>query len=350
MSLDDKTSDKSRSQHTAGLRDSLSTGQLDNEIEADLTHQSPTIPDADRCDDGSDMTFVMHEGTELEDIPLALRGLGANVNVAECGYMAGIQVGANVNILSEIGTFDSPTENLKVIYMYRTKKMTNQAIGGNRGHFESEIEWTDLKSSEDKPRIDHFDFLVGLGVIVLVSGTELEVRLTQWKLKSGIPCLILMLRLWTATGLHQILSCIETGPLLVYGIRFELRTVGTAQNVASLVIVLNTTMSEDMPILCNGVGVSFQHVSFFTIGFCLMMLKFPRVCDKLKQFISPSKNTSSRTISWRSTWSTPSCLTRNKIARSLTKVWTRLPLNTSTVIVYVRTINGKTINIKCDRQ
>ena len=88
--------------------------------------------------------------------------------------MDGIQVGVNVNILFEIGTFDSPTENLQMIYMYRAKKMTNQAIDGNSGHFESEIEWTELESSEDKPRFDHFHFLVGLGAIVLASGTELE--------------------------------------------------------------------------------------------------------------------------------------------------------------------------------
>ena len=52
-----------RQKPQAGLRDSLSIGQLDNEIEADLTHQSSTIPDADRCDqlvdDGRDMTLAM---------------------------------------------------------------------------------------------------------------------------------------------------------------------------------------------------------------------------------------------------------------------------------------------------
>ena len=40
--------------------------------------------------------------------------------------------------------------------------------------FDNEIEFTGLESLEDKPRMDHFAFPVGPGVIVLASGTELE--------------------------------------------------------------------------------------------------------------------------------------------------------------------------------
>ena len=99
MSLKDRMSYKGRSQFKAGLRGSLSIDQLDEEIETELSHRLFTIPVADRrnqlVDGGRVMTLLIHVGSELEDIPskdcaFALRGLGARVKIAECGYTDGL--------------------------------------------------------------------------------------------------------------------------------------------------------------------------------------------------------------------------------------------------------------------
>merc|ERR1712062_286008 len=76
--------------------------------------------------------------------------------------------------------FTSCTGNFKIITLEHTKKMKNNAIVGNIGHFDNEIDMAGLEKLEGikveniKPQVDRFVFPDGHGVIVLASGRLLN--------------------------------------------------------------------------------------------------------------------------------------------------------------------------------
>merc|ERR1712241_1623661 len=117
----------------------------------------------------------------------AMRGAGARVLVTEidpiCALQAcmeGFQVVTMESVVGEIDIFTSATGNFNIITLEHMKKMKNNAIVGNIGHFDNEIDMAGLEKTEDikveniKPQVDRFVFPDGHGVIVLASGRLLN--------------------------------------------------------------------------------------------------------------------------------------------------------------------------------
>merc|ERR1712036_114047 len=94
--------------------------------------------------------------------------------------MEGYQVVTIEDVVGEIDIFVSTTGNFEIITLEHMKKMKNNAIVGNIGHFDNEIDMAGLESSEGikvesiKPQVDRFVFPNGKGIIVLASGRLLN--------------------------------------------------------------------------------------------------------------------------------------------------------------------------------
>merc|ERR1712083_425291 len=94
--------------------------------------------------------------------------------------MEGFEVVTIEEVVGEIDIFTSATGNFKIITLEHMKKMKNNAIIGNIGHFDNEIEMAELegmpgiKVENIKPQVDRFVFPDGHGVIVLASGRFLN--------------------------------------------------------------------------------------------------------------------------------------------------------------------------------
>merc|ERR1712139_371646 len=117
----------------------------------------------------------------------ALRGGGARVLVTECdpicalqACMEGFQVVTMDECVGDIDIFTSATGNFNIITLDHMKRMKNNAIVGNIGHFDNEIDMAGLEGFEGirveniKPQVDRFVFPDGHGVIVLASGRLLN--------------------------------------------------------------------------------------------------------------------------------------------------------------------------------
>merc|ERR1712152_55108 len=84
------------------------------------------------------------------------------------------------SVVGEIDIFTTTTGNFKIITLEHMKKMENNAIVGNIGHFDNEIEMEKLekfpgiKVENIKPQVDRFVFPDGHGIIVLASGRLLN--------------------------------------------------------------------------------------------------------------------------------------------------------------------------------
>jgi len=117
----------------------------------------------------------------------AMRGAGARVLISEidpiCALQAcmeGFQVVTLESVVNEMDIFVTTTGNFNIITLEHMKKMKNNAIVGNIGHFDNEIDMAGLegfpgiKVENIKPQVDRFEFPDGHGVIVLASGRLLN--------------------------------------------------------------------------------------------------------------------------------------------------------------------------------
>merc|ERR1711933_168916 len=117
----------------------------------------------------------------------AMRGSGARVLISECdpicalqACMEGFQVATLEDVVGEIDIFVTTTGNFKIITLEHMKKMKNNAIVGNIGHFDNEIEMDKLEKfpgiqvENIKPQVDRFVFPDGHGIVVLASGRLLN--------------------------------------------------------------------------------------------------------------------------------------------------------------------------------
>merc|ERR1712167_389190 len=117
----------------------------------------------------------------------AFRGAGARVIISEidpiCALQAcmeGYQVARLDSVVAEIDIFVTTTGNFNIITLEHMKKMKNNAIVGNIGHFDNEIQMAELESfpgikvENIKPQVDRFEFPDGHGIIVLASGRLLN--------------------------------------------------------------------------------------------------------------------------------------------------------------------------------
>merc|ERR1712124_177701 len=129
----------------------------------------------------------------------AMRGCGARVMVTEidpiCALQAcmeGFQVAALESVVGEIDIFVSTTGDFKIIRLEHMKKMKNNAVVGNIGHFDNEVEmdllenFPGIKVENIKPQVDRFVFPDGHGVIVLASG-----RLCNLGCATGHPSFVM---------------------------------------------------------------------------------------------------------------------------------------------------------------
>merc|ERR1711893_425610 len=136
---------------------------------------------------GGKRALVCGYGDVGKGCAFAMRGAGARVLVTEidpiCALQAcmeGFQVVTMESVVGEIDIFTSATGNFNIVTLEHMKKMKNNAIVGNIGHFDNEIEMEKLeqfpgiKVENIKPQVDRFVFPDGHGVIVLASGRLLN--------------------------------------------------------------------------------------------------------------------------------------------------------------------------------
>merc|ERR1712000_459552 len=136
---------------------------------------------------GGKRALVCGYGDVGKGCAFALRGSGARVLVTECdpicalqACMEGFQVTTMDAVVGEVDIFVSCTGNYKIITLEHMKKMKNNAIVGNIGHFDNEIDMAGLegfpgiKVENIKPQVDRFVFPDGHGVIVLAAGRLLN--------------------------------------------------------------------------------------------------------------------------------------------------------------------------------
>merc|ERR1712048_1016111 len=94
--------------------------------------------------------------------------------------MEGIDVVRLEDVLETADIFITATGNKDIITVRDMEKMKNNAIVGNIGHFDNEIEMAGLEGFEGikveniKPQVDRFEFPDGHGVIVLAAGRLLN--------------------------------------------------------------------------------------------------------------------------------------------------------------------------------
>jgi adenosylhomocysteinase len=117
----------------------------------------------------------------------AMKACGARVIVTEidpiCALQAcmeGFEVKKLENVLDTADIFVTTTGNKGIIMAHHMAQMKNNAIVGNIGHFDNEIDMAGLekypgiKDTEIKPQVNRFEFPDGHGVIVLAQGRLLN--------------------------------------------------------------------------------------------------------------------------------------------------------------------------------
>src|SRR5271166_170161 len=117
----------------------------------------------------------------------SLRGQGARVIVTEIDPICALQAamdGYQVATLEDVGAvadiFVTTTGNRDVITAEHMSRMKHQAIVGNIGHFDNEIDmaglakWPGVRHTNIKPQVDEWTFEDGHGIIVLSEGRLLN--------------------------------------------------------------------------------------------------------------------------------------------------------------------------------
>jgi len=148
---------------------------------------------------GGKRALVCGYGDVGKGCAVALKGAGARVMITECdpicalqACMEGFQVVAIESVVGEIDIFTSATGNFDIITLAHMKKMKNNAIVGNIGHFDNEIDMAGLEGfpgivvENIKPQVDRFLFPDGHGVIILASG-----RLMNLGCATGHPSFVM---------------------------------------------------------------------------------------------------------------------------------------------------------------
>jgi adenosylhomocysteinase len=148
---------------------------------------------------GGKRALIAGYGDVGKGCAFAMRGCGARVIVTEvdpiCALQAcmeGFQVATFESVVGEVDIFVSCTGNFNIVTLDLMKKMKNNAIVGNIGHFDNEIDMAGLEGLEGikveniKPQVDRFVFPDGHGVIILASG-----RLCNLGCATGHPSFVM---------------------------------------------------------------------------------------------------------------------------------------------------------------
>jgi len=148
---------------------------------------------------GGKRALVCGYGDVGKGCAIALKGCGARVMITEidpiCALQAcmeGFQVVRMEDVVGEVDIFTSATGNFDIITLAHMKNMKNNAIVGNIGHFDNEIDMAGLegfpgiKVENIKPQVDRFVFPDGHGVIILAAG-----RLMNLGCATGHPSFVM---------------------------------------------------------------------------------------------------------------------------------------------------------------
>jgi adenosylhomocysteinase len=136
---------------------------------------------------GGKVSVVCGYGDVGKGCAESLRGQGARVIITEidpiCALQAamdGYQVATLEDVVETADIFVSATGNRDVITAKHMSQMKHQAIVGNIGHFDNEIDmaglakWPGVRRENIKPQVDEWLFEDGHGVIVLSEGRLLN--------------------------------------------------------------------------------------------------------------------------------------------------------------------------------
>ena len=136
---------------------------------------------------GGKVALVCGYGDVGKGCAASLRGQGARVIISEvdpiCALQAameGYQVARIEDVLDIVDIYVTATGNFNVITAEHMARMKHQAIVGNIGHFDNEIDMAGLKKMSDvrrvniKPQVDEFVFPDGHSIIILAEGRLLN--------------------------------------------------------------------------------------------------------------------------------------------------------------------------------
>ena len=136
---------------------------------------------------GGKVALVMGYGDVGKGCAASLRGQGARVIVTEidpiCALQAameGYEVKRIEDVLDIVDIYVSATGNKAIITAEHMARMKHQAIVGNIGHFDNEIDMAGLNRMSDvqriniKPQVDEYVFPDGHSIIVLAEGRLLN--------------------------------------------------------------------------------------------------------------------------------------------------------------------------------
>jgi adenosylhomocysteinase len=142
----------------------------------------------------------------------SLRGQGCRVKVAEidpiCALQACMEGFEVVRLEDEVGDIDlfvTTTGNFNIITADHMSKMKHNAIVGNIGHFDNEIDMAGLETTSGveriniKPQVDEWKFPDGHSIIILAEG-----RLLNLGCATGHPSFVM-----SASFTNQVLAQIE---------------------------------------------------------------------------------------------------------------------------------------------
>ncbi len=161
---------------------------------------------------GGKVTVVCGYGDVGKGCAESLRGQGARVIITEidpiCALQAamdGYQVATLEDVVSTADIFVSATGNLHIITAEHMSRMKHQAIVGNIGHFDNEIDMAGLgrlpgiRRNTIKPQVDEWIFPDGHSIIVLSEG-----RLLNLGNATGHPSFVM-----SSSFTNQVLAQIE---------------------------------------------------------------------------------------------------------------------------------------------
>jgi adenosylhomocysteinase len=161
---------------------------------------------------GGKVAVVMGFGDVGKGCAESLRGQGARVIITEidpiCALQAamqGYEVTTLERVVDKADIFITATGNKDIITAEHMGRMKHQAIVGNIGHFDNEIDMAGLQRMSDvtrvniKPQVDEYVFPDGHSVIVLSEG-----RLLNLGNATGHPSFVM-----SASFSNQVLAQIE---------------------------------------------------------------------------------------------------------------------------------------------
>jgi adenosylhomocysteinase len=148
----------------------------------------------------------------------ALKAAGARVMITEidpiCALQAameGYQVAPLEEVIGEVDIVVTATGNKNILMASHMEKMKNNAIVGNIGHFDNEIDmagmfkFPGIKRINIKPQVDKFVFPNGNGVIILAEGRLLNLGCATGHPSFVMSCsftnqVVAQLELWNEKG------------------------------------------------------------------------------------------------------------------------------------------------------